>query len=140
MSDDAPSEGIRYFNMGPWPVFVGFTTSEEAFAKEMERLKIEGVNFLARERSHATVHILERSGSLTFIIAIEPFNPRRATREMYAALIAHEAMHVIQEMQTELAKGETLGKEAKAYLIQQIVQECLQDAWASNKTRATEPE
>lgn len=139
MSDDAPPEGIRYFNMGPWPVFVGFTTSEEAFAKEMERLKIEGVNFLARERAHATVHILERSGSLTFIIAMAPFNPRRVTREMYAALVAHEAVHIIQEMQNELAKGESLGKEAEAYLVQQIVQESLQDAWASNKCRATEP-
>lgn len=136
---DRPPKGIRYFNLGPWPAYCGFTTSEKAFQKEMKRLKIENVDFLGRAHANATTHIFTNKGSLCFLITCQPFNRRQQSKEMYAALIAHEAVHVIQEMQKELARGETLGSEAEAYLVQQIVQESLQDAWASTKVRRTEP-
>lgn len=55
------------------------------------------------------------------------------------ALVAHEAMHVVQEMRKELARGESLGDEAEAYLIQQIVQEAGQFIFCTNKARRTEP-
>lgn len=136
---DSPSKGIRYFNLGPWPVYCGFTTSEKAFQKEMKRLKIENVDFLGWAHANATTHIFTNKGSLCFLITCQPFNRRQQTKEMYAALIAHEAVHVIQEMSKELARNGSLGSEAEAYLVQQIVQESLQDAWASNKVRRTEP-
>lgn len=134
-----PPKGIRYFNLGPWPVYVGFTLCEKAFDTEMKRLKIENVNFQAHERAAMTTHFFTNKNNLCCIIAACPYNPRQATREMYAALIAHEAVHVVQEMSHELSRGECLGKEAEAYLVQQIVQECLQDAWQSTKVRRTEP-
>lgn len=140
MKNSKPPKDVKYFNMGMWPIYVGITTCEKAFGLEMKRLKIEGVNFLARERATATTHIFEKGGSLCFLIAIEPFSARRRSREAYAALIAHEAMHVIQELQKELAHGQSLGIEAEAYLMQQIVQEGLQWTWRSNKTRCTEPD
>lgn len=136
---DKPPKGIRYFNTGPWPVYIGFTTCEKAFAAEMKRLKVTDVNFLGTARASATTHILPNCGSLCFIITTRPFQQCKVPKEGYAALIAHEAVHVIQEMREGLARGESLGIEAEAYLVQQIVQECLQDAWKSTKVRSTEP-
>lgn len=130
---------VKYFNLGAWPVFVGFTTCEKAFAAEMRRLGIDNVSFFGRSSANATTHILEKHGTLCFVITAEPFKSHKISCEAYAALIAHEAMHVIQEMQQVLACGKSLGDEAEAYLIQQIVQECLQVAWGSFKVRRTEP-
>lgn len=139
MKRDRPPKGIRYFNLGPWPVFCGFTLCEKAFAKEMDRVTGQKIEFITG-RANMTTHIFEsKSGKLCFIIAMQPFNPRKFSREQFAGLVAHEAVHVIQEMQRELAGGKSLGDEAEAYLVQQIVQESLQDAWASSKVRATEP-
>ena len=131
---------IAYFNMGAWPVYVGFTTDEKAFAREMKRLDIDDPDFLGHENAGATTHMYTAKGkSDTYIITIVPFNARKVSREQYAAILAHEAMHVVQDMRRRLAKGESLGDEAEAYLIQQIVQECLQIAWASSKVRSTTP-
>ena len=135
-----PPPDIKYFNMGMWPVYVGVTTCEKSFNKEMKRLKIKGVSFLARESTNATTHFFDKPGRATAIlITVRPFDKKKNSREQYAALIAHEAMHVVQDMQRQLAAGNSLGDEAEAYLIQQIVQECLQWVWRSNKVRSTEP-
>ena len=135
-----PPSGVKYFNMGMWPVYVGITTCEKCFNKEMKRLKLKDVPFLARENANATTHFFDKPGRATAIlITIRPFDKKRNSREQYAALIAHEAMHVVQDMQRRLARGQSLGDEAEAYLIQQIVQECLQWIWRSNKVRSTEP-
>lgn len=137
MSDLA--EDMHYIHTGPWPVFVGFTTSEKAFAAEMKRLGVdENIQFSAHSRAGATTHYLVKDRHLCCIITIEPYS-RRVSREVYAALVAHEAMHVVQEMQRELNKGKSLGDEAEAYMIQQIVQEILRIAWGSNMVRRTEP-
>lgn len=137
---DRPPKGIHYFNLGPWPVFCGFTTSEKAFQKEMKRLNIEDVNFLGSTRANATTHSFTgKDRALSFLITCRPYQARKVTKEQYAALIAHEAVHVIQVMSEELARGKPLGSEAEAYLVQQIVQESLQIAWQSNKVRRVEP-
>ncbi len=134
-----PPKGIRYLNLGPWPGYLGFTTSEKAFNKEMKRLGIQGApSFLAHENAHATTHFFVNP--IAVIITIVPYDAKERTREAYAGLVAHEAMHVIQEMQAQLASGKSLGHEAEAYLMQQIVQECLQDAWGSPLVRQIEPD
>lgn len=136
-----PAKGLHYFNTGPWPVYIGFTTSPKSFAVEMKRLSIkDDIPFVATEHAHASTHYFRSpGGTLTCIITMPDFNKKKRSREQYAALIAHEAMHVIQEMQDELAQGKRLGSEAEAYLIQQIVQECLQVAWKTGNTRQMEP-
>lgn len=136
---DRPSKGIRYFNMGAWPVYCGFTTDEKAFQKELKRLGIENGPLGVSDRANATAHFLECKGTLCFIIAAQPFNARKMSREQYAALVAHEAVHIVQWMKEELSPSENMGKEAEAYLVQQIVQESLQSAWGSTKVRRTEP-
>lgn len=105
----------------------------------MKRLGIGKQEFFGSDHANATTHHMTKNGASIWLITIRPFNRRERTREQFAGLIAHEAMHVIQGMQREYANGETLGCEAEAYLMQQIVQECLQDAWASNMERRTVP-
>lgn len=130
---------IAYLNMGPWPVYVGFTTSEDDFQREMKRLGVEGsIDFLGHGRAHATTHTLENAGSLCIVIAMEA-PTRKRSREQYAALLAHEAVHVVQGLRDELSRSEPLGHEAEAYLVQQIVQECLQMAWDTPRKRRTAP-
>lgn len=125
--------------MGQWPVFVGFTTDEAAFKRCIKRLKItDDVPFLGHIRANATTHIFERNGSLTFVITLQPVT-RRQTREQVAALIAHECMHVIQEMRRELSRGGHFDDESEAYLLQHLVQHCLQEAWKTGRKRAIAP-
>ena len=48
-----------------------------------------------------------------------------------AAMLAHEAMHVVQRMQDDLNKGEQFDPESQAYLIQWVTQCCI-GAWESD--------
>jgi hypothetical protein len=130
---------IIYLPMGQWPVFVGFTTNAKAFRREVKRLGVkERVGFTARAGADATTHFFDKDGaSLCCIIVM----PKRGTRShsQYAALVAHEALHVVQAMHRQLNSGEPFGDEADAYLIQSIVQNCLQEAFDEGLAIATEP-
>jgi hypothetical protein len=138
MSAKSDKPCIEYLNMGPWPVYVGFTTSEPAFAKEMKRLGLSDVAFLGRERASATVHTLTHGGEMTFILAMLPAKGR--TKEQYAALVAHEAVHIAQGIKEEVSANDHLGRESEAYLVQHIVQWCLQLAWDTGRTKRNAPE
>lgn len=126
---------IEYIPMGPWPYFVGFSTSAEDFAAEVKRLKVETEVEFIRGKGATTHHFEHGDGSAISILAIEPYS-RRRTREQYAALVAHEAVHVLQAMQRELGE---LGPEAEAYIVQHIVQTVLQSAWKSRMVGRTAP-
>lgn len=126
---------IRYFNMGPWPIYVGFSDSPEAFAKEMQRMKIDGVPFV-NAGANATMHTFEKDGSTTCIITLQKGCGK--SREMVAALLAHEAVHVAQELWQAIGEHKP-GREAEAYLVQMITQCCLQEAWKTNRVRRSEP-
>ena len=67
--------------------------------------------------------------------------PKRGKRShsQYAGLVAHEALHVVQEMHRQFNRGEPFGDEADAYLIQSIVQNCLQEAFDEGLKVAHEP-
>jgi hypothetical protein len=129
-------ERIHYLNLGPWPGFVGFTMSDDAFQREMRRLKIANPgSSMANERSNATTHFLSNHGTSLAIICMEPMS-RKRSKEQYAALLAHEATHVVQQMRDDLGE---LGREAEAYLVQQIVQVCLEIAWKTGRTTRRKP-
>lgn len=133
---------IHYLNMGPFPVFVGFTTSPADFHHEMKRLDVADPpsSHLGRESANATTHYLTSpNNKLTCIIVMPPHKRNGATREQYASLLAHEALHVVQEMRSELNQNEPFCRETESYLVQQIVQECLQIAWKTNRVRSTAP-
>lgn len=126
---------IRYFNLGPWPGYVGFTTSDEAFQREMRRLKIKEPCAFTKKGSDAATHLFSNHGNSLAIICMPPYTSRRS-KEQYAALLAHEATHVVQQMREDLGD---LGSEAEAYLVQQIVQESLEQAWKTNRVTRREP-
>jgi hypothetical protein len=129
-------ERIHYLNLGPWPGYVGFTTSPDAFKREMRRLKVKEPNeFTKNAHSNAATHFLSNNGQSLAIICIEPMS-RTRSKEQYAALLAHEAVHVVQQMREDLGD---LGSEAEAYLVQQMVQEGLQKAWKTNRVTRREP-
>lgn len=130
---------IKYFNMGQWPVYVGFTTSAKAFRREIKRLGVDvSVDFLARSGANASTHFLERENETPcIIITIEKRGKR--TISQYAALVAHEALHAMQEMHRNLNRGNSFGDEADAYLLQSIVQSCLQEALDESVDRSVEP-
>jgi hypothetical protein len=122
---------VYYMNTGPWPYFIGFTTDQDAFKREMRRLKVkEPVSFFASANAAATTHSFTSGGTAMAIVCIAPPS-RKQSKEQYAALIAHEATHVVQDMRENLGD---LGREAEAYLVQQVVQEALQIAWRTNRT------
>lgn len=136
-----PHEDLHYLNLGPWPYYLGVTTSPKAFSREMKRLKIgNDIPFFGRVNANATAHFFQVKSKSCAIITVQPFDKKTVTKEMFAALIAHEAMHVVQDMQEQLAGSKSLGVEAEAYLIQQIVQEALQIAWKTGKCIRREPE
>lgn len=128
---------IAYFNMGPWPFYCGFTTSKKAFAKEMERLGVDPVPpFFGAAHANATVHYLEKDGCPTMIVTM--VKPGKRSTEQVAGLLAHEATHVVQELWAQLGEREP-GREAEAYLVQMIVQCCLQIVYKTGRVRKSEP-
>lgn len=134
MSKDAAC--IDYFNMGQWPIYVGFTTSRKAFAREMKRLSCGKVDFLSTTHANATTHTLTKDGTLTFIIAMEKQGERSV--EQVAGLVAHEATHVAQRLWEQIGESRP-GDEAEAYLVQMITQSCLEIALKTGRTKKAEP-
>jgi hypothetical protein len=135
-SDDKPH--IKYLHMGPWPGFVGLCFNERDFRKEMKRLDVQQeVDFLSGEHANAALHHFVSKAGVCQILTLGPVKGR--SKEQVAGLIAHEAVHVIQNMQDDIAGGKSLGGEAEAYLVQMIVQEALQILWKSGNARRTVP-
>lgn len=129
---------IEYFGMGPWPIYVGFTTSRKAFKKEMTRLKITPCpDFVTSSHANATTHFLTSpDNGLTAIIAMQ--KPVGRSPEQIAGLVAHEAVHVAQSLWENIGER-TPGHEAEAYLVQMITQCCLQQVMKTGRVRRTEP-
>lgn len=127
---------VKYFDMGQWPCYVGFTRNEEAFDKEMHRLGVKDNPFLngGAARTHTLVN--PKDGGLVVIIAV---TPTRHSHEQEAALIAHEAVHAMQYIREEYGSGEPFGIESEAYLVQYILQSCLQEAWNTNRKISRRP-
>jgi ribosomal protein L30E len=131
-----PRPRIHYLHTGPWPWYIGFTTEEAAFQREMKRLRVKDAGPGVKAGSNAaTHHLVNGSTNMALIVMHRP--SRRASKEQYASLLAHEAVHVVQEMREKLGD---LGTEAEAYLVQQIVQEGLQIAWGTGRTVRKEPQ
>lgn len=128
---------VEYFHMGPFHCFVGFTLSPEAYTKELNRLCIkpdEHDNFTLDEDGACT-HLFTHKGYLTAIITMGGLSKGRDFAQI-AALIAHEACHVVQALWRH--SGETRpGDEAEAYLVQYISQRCLYaiQAWRKAKRK-----
>jgi len=114
---------LTYFDMGCYPVYVGFSQCPKAFAREMKRLSVTAQVPFVNKGASATTHFFHNEGGeLTCLICL-PVNDRSAAAQ--AAIVAHEATHCVQEIWSHIGENEP-GAEAEAYLVQFITQRSLE--------------
>lgn len=125
---------VTYLETGPWPFHLGVTLEPKVFQRELERLGVKGDHkFLCAPWADATTHHFEdRDGGLVVLIALRHPSEKSATDAQYAALVAHESLHAVQALRNRINDGDCLGMESEAYLLQSIVQSCLEIAWRVN--------
>lgn len=115
---------IRYFSTAFVPVYFGFTTSEEAFKRELARLTDQTVPFVSAD-AFATTHCIwtskEPRPTIIVCLNLEKCTPGVAC---VPAILAHEAVHAVQFAREKMGK-EPLGSEAEAYFVQYLVEHML---------------
>jgi len=132
-------KGTAWLNMAQWPCFVGYCESQEDFNASLERMGIkQEIDFITKNTG-ATTHEFTKDGKLCFIVCMPPYKRGKHTREGYAALLAHECQHVTLRIDKHFSDGLEFGEENYCYLLQYLLQEMLQLAWRSNKSRAVLP-
>jgi hypothetical protein len=111
---------IHYFATGSWPVYFGFTTKKKEYDKEVKRIKVKEPRPWVTPGSNATTHVLLRYDHVTIIVCLK--RKKGISKSQLAALLAHEAAHVWNEV-CDAMKGECPKGEHQAYGIQWIVQQ-----------------
>lgn len=109
---------LRWF---PGPYFT-LCCNERQFQRVLAHLHYKNgdVAFVNND-ANATTHTFTRNGQSTCVVCLGPEARKRTAAEV-AGLIAHEAMHVLDEIW--LAAGEKQpASEQKAYAIQHVVTE-----------------
>lgn len=104
------------------PMNIALCLSEEAFQKEMRRLKVERAlwpEFLITG-ANATAHFfLQDDAQEIAIVCLKPANDRPFVE--VAGILVHEAVHVWQSIRQSIGETEP-SKEFEAYAIQNISQ------------------
>jgi len=114
--DDA--DRVIWCDRGFFPVHYGFCPSETAWEREMKRLGARGEPYPITDAS-ATTCRNKKSGDVAVIVRIaERHDAMSAVATM--AMIAHEAVHVWQEIRKEMGE-ETPSPEFEAYALQDII-------------------
>ncbi len=115
---------VHYFDPAQWPIHIGFTRDEEAFKREMKRLKVANAKFMPDETANAATIVLTGDNSYPCIL-ITLGETKGRTMAQIAALIAHEAVHVAQQLWQHIGE-QNVGDETEAYFIQWVTQSCLE--------------
>lgn len=132
-----PVKGLRYLDQAMWPIHVAVTADQVAFDREMRRLGIDTFPICAS--NGATTHVFERKGhSLLMIVGLTP-EYREYSWTQVAAMLAHEAVHVVQNVNDVLSPQAALGDETEAYLVQWVTQESLCFFYETGGTRRVKP-
>lgn len=104
------------------PYYVGLCLSEEAFQRELRRLRVPRSSWpvWVSANGDATTHFFENgSGRLMAIVSIRPRGD--VTPIQVASLLVHEAVHVWQEARASMGEIHP-SPEFEAYSIQGIAQ------------------
>jgi hypothetical protein len=109
--------------MGPWHIYVGYTSSEAAYYRTMKRMKIDDPNKFTIANGGTTHTFTNPKGNLCSLICID-LSSEDNSQAAIAGIVAHEATHVAQELWKWIGEKEP-GWEAEAYLIQYIVIEIM---------------
>ncbi|OGW44468.1 MAG: hypothetical protein A2Y66_01875 [Nitrospirae bacterium RBG_13_41_22] len=111
---------IKYYNIGPYPVWFGFTTSEKAFKQELKRLGIkEQIDFVL-SGTNASTKTFEKNNELTIIVTLK-YNDKNKIDQILG-LCVHEAVHVWRQVLDHIREKEKPSSEIEAYHIQNIAQ------------------
>lgn len=113
---------IIYFNRTMFPVWVGVAFTEESYMREMKRLGVEKPDKF--HQSSASVKILAKGDTETYIICYDPKTDKKRHRNEIAALMAHECVHVV-DLTFRNVGEHTPGDETRAYFVQFLLQNVL---------------
>lgn len=108
--------------------YLGICFNEKDFHRELRRMKVppqQWSSWLTQDALATTHHLTSDKGSRASIVCI-PIRPEMDGITV-AALLVHEAVHVIQETFDFIGEG-TVGRETQAYAIQ-AVSERLMEAY-----------
>lgn len=132
---------MHYLNMGPWPVYLGFTTSKRDYNKEMKRLGVKNPRPFIGENCEGGTTTFVHKGATVIIITMKKPSKRGLPWECKAGVLAHEALHAVQYIREKVhgSLTEPLGDEAEAYLVQYIVEDFLQVMYKLNRARSVRP-
>lgn len=116
---------VAFFDMGFFPGRFGFTNDPDAFAREMKRRKVTST-FMKNSFAAATTHTFDiyRDGQLSdelYIVTLCPRQASKVSRAQVHALLAHEAVHVWQNVRERIGE-KSPGRETEAYAVQHITQ------------------
>jgi hypothetical protein len=121
---------VKYYDIGPYPVYFGFTTDPEAFKRELKRLGIkEDVPFTLDGVPGTTHHFL-KGGKLTVIVCVKVM--KKVSRPQLYGVLVHEAVHVWQAVLEKIG-DETTSDEVEAYSIQNIAQWMIEDVMGQGR-------
>lgn len=112
--------GVTWFQMGCYPVFCGFTMKSEALARVQRFMGVFTDSDISPSGG-GCCHRLVKNGMMVLIISMAD---KRFPKNETAAIIAHEATHAMRFIMEKIGEDEP-GLEQEAYLVQQIVQDCL---------------
>lgn len=111
---------IEYFELMPMPVIVGACFDPDQFRKEMKRLKVADAPAFTPS-APACVHTFEQGGSICQLMCMDLRYASQQTPVEVAALLCHEAVHVMQECRDWMNEKEP-GSEWEAFMVQSIAQ------------------
>lgn len=121
------ANSVKWMRLFPLPGWFGFTLDEGAFARTFKRFGAVGEFPEGDAKASATPLSPQDGGDMVFIVAYN----RAAAREagicaaQEAALLAHEAVHVWDQLQAWLEIGRA-ATELSAYTIQGFTQAMLE--------------
>ncbi|OZI26701.1 hypothetical protein CAL26_05100 [Bordetella genomosp. 9] len=111
---------LEYFELMPMPVVVAACFDPGQFQKEMRRLRVTGAPpFTAG--SPACVHTFEQGTSIRQIMCLDHEMLEDKTPIEVAALLCHEAVHVMQECR-DWMNEKSAGSEWEAFMVQAVAQ------------------
>lgn len=117
---------VHWIHMGSWGMYVGYTSSPEAFERAVKRLKVKPVpSFLSGDHAGATTHFFDNPNKWDCaLICIDLTKPAAKDPIEIAGIVVHEVSHVILHLWKMIGEREP-GHEAQAYLFQYLVMRIL---------------
>lgn len=87
---------LEYINLHPVSVSVGICFTKQSFNREMKRLRVDSPPSWLIGTFPACVHTFDFDGEVVAIMCLDVAATRSVMPIQVAAILAHEAVHVMQ--------------------------------------------